>query len=836
MARHEKSAGGPSVPDCPPVLRLLAGVIARGTVRHPLLVGLVLVVLTVVSMGVLLLRTNFDPDILNLLPQDLAAVEGLRVYQDSFAQNRELAFALTWESVPNDAGDYRQQFADALAEQPWVLRLMGEDLAENPEAPKFVQEFALPLLLNLPPDALKQKIAEWQSPELEARIARLADEAKKGSFRARLELESDPLGLVGTSMAPLWEKMSPEQSLNLVSSDETTILVPVITRQQDLSPEASHQLMQDVRAFIAQQQAQMGPHGPRIMVTGRAAYVDEISSSMNRDLTLTSLMSLIGVTAIFWLGFRRVIPLIGIALLLSLSALVATAGGAVVFHQLNVIAIGFCSILFGLGDDFSLLICQRFYREQALGRSREQAIAIAIGNNAAAILWVALTTGIGFLALCFSGSKGFGQLGALVAGGVAICAILMLGGLPLFLGGKKQASSAKTGPAGSFALLSVKAPWKPLGLAALLFIGTAIVALIPWRALKFDLSPASLEPKDIPAAQALNLMREKFPESFEPLLLVLKDPTPERVQVVDQTLLALREEGLLDQVSLPSPLILREGNLRENQRQLQAADLPQILRRTEDAFRQNGLNPAGLAPQGALLQKLQAPGAEGDMTWAQLLPEESPWWFLLDRVLSPDGQVIAASLEPKAGITADERLALESRITKALPEAYLTGWSQMIVSLVPWAHRELALFGSAVLGLITVTLLLVYRNVRLWLIHLLSLAAAAGAIAATLKVLNTPINLLNVLAFPLILGVGVDYGTHLILAAREGNKTLAGTVKAVGLSGMTTITGFGALLFSSNPALYGLGLICSVGVAWCLVSSLLLVVPLTAIRRTRGRG
>jgi predicted RND superfamily exporter protein len=141
-----------------------------------------------------------------------------------------------------------------------------------------------------------------------------------------------------------------------------------------------------------------------------------------------------------------------------------------------------------------------------------------------------------------------------------------------------------------------------------------------------------------------------------------------------------------------------------------------------------------------------------------------------------------------------------------------------------------------VLGLITITLLLVYRNVRLWLIHLLSLAAAAGAIAATLKVLNTPINLLNVLAFPLILGVGVDYGTHLILAAREGNKTLAGTVKAVGLSGMTTITGFGALLFSSNPALYGLGLICSVGVAWCLVSSLLLVVPLTAIRRTRSQG
>jgi len=835
MGRPNKPDADPENADYHPAIRLAAGWLARWTVRRPLLVALALLLLGGASTAILLLRTNFDPDILNLLPHDLAAVEGLRVYQDSFAQNRELAFALTWEEPPANADEYRQQFADALKREPWVLRLMGEDLAENPEAPKFVQEFALPLLLNLPPDTLKQKIAEWQTPALESRIAALAAEAKKGSFRARLELENDPLGIVGTSMAPLWEKMSPEQSLDLVSADETTILIPAITRQEDLSPTASQKLMEKVHAFVVSMREEMGPEGPTIMVTGRAAYVDEISTSMNRDLALTSLMSLLGVTAIFWLGFRRMMPLLGIALLLSLSALVATAGGAVIFHQLNVIAIGFCSILFGIGDDFSLLICQRFYREQALGRSREESIAIAVGRNAAAILWVAATTGIGFLALCFSGSKGFGQLGALVAGGVALCAILMLGGLPLFLGGKRQASSARTGPAGAYALLSARKPWRPLVVAAVLFGTTALIAVIPWRALKFDLSPGSLEPTDIPAAHALGLMREKFPDSFEPLLLVMKDPTPERLQAVEKTLAELKAEGLLTQTSVPSPLVLRQTDLTENRKALEAADLPQILQRAEDAFRANGLNPASLTPQKELLNKLHSPTLGSGQTWAELLPEESPWWFLLDRVISPDGNVIAASLQAKKGIAPEERLLLENRISAIQPETYLTGWSQMIVSLVPWAYRELMLFGSAVLGLITIALFVVYRDVRQWLIHLLSLAAAAGAIAATLKMLNMPINLLNVLAFPLILGVGVDYGTHLILAAREGSKTLAGTVKAVALSGLTTMSGFGALLFASNPALSGMGVICAVGVAWCLISSLLVVVPLTAGRQARPR-
>jgi hypothetical protein len=91
------------------------------------------------------------------------------------------------------------------------------------------------------------------------------------------------------------------------------------------------------------------------------------------------------------------------------------AFGALYFDRLNIIAISFCSILFGLGDDFSLLLYQRYFQCRNAGLERETAIADSIGHCEPGILWVALTTGIGFLALCFSGSSGFAQLGILVA-------------------------------------------------------------------------------------------------------------------------------------------------------------------------------------------------------------------------------------------------------------------------------------------------------------------------------------------------------------------------------------------------------------------------------------
>lgn len=93
-------------------------------------------------------------------------------------------------------------------------------------------------------------------------------------------------------------------------------------------------------------------------------------------------------------------------------------------------------------------------------------------------------------------------------------------------------------------------------------------------------------------------------------------------------------------------------------------------------------------------------------------------------------------------------------------------------------------------------------------------------IFATLKVSDVQVNLLNVLAFPLILGVGVDYAIHFLLACRDRARAveeLGLVFKPVVLSGCTTMIGFGALTFAGNPALSGLGLVCLIGIGSCLL-------------------
>ena len=82
---------------------------------------------------------------------------------------------------------------------------------------------------------------------------------------------------------------------------------------------------------------------------------------------------------------------------------------------------------------------------------------------------------------------------------------------------------------------------------------------------------------------------------------------------------------------------------------------------------------------------------------------------------------------------------------------------------MPWSQRQLILISGLMAVFEAALLAFLYRDWRLWLIHLLTLAFAVAAMIATMKLLNIPLNLLNVLAFRLVLAVGVDYGIYVLL-------------------------------------------------------------------------
>ena len=800
--------------------------LARWIVRRPLAVIGAGILLAAVSIGIISSRNAFDSDILNLLPSEHPAVQGLKIYNAQFTQNRELAFLLTWDTPPADGTSAREAFVDLLREQLWVQRILDKPPLESAGGRSSLREILVPLLLNLPPPDFAAALDALTPDLLASRLDRLIRQTEAGSPRARFALENDPLGLAALAARPVAETISLSDAFDLVSPEGDAIIVPVITNQPDASAESCQDLMREVRKFVADAQTRLGPDGPTISVTGRSAYVDEISSSMSRDITLTSLVSLLCVTALFWIGFRQFLPLLGISLLLGLTALVTMAGGALIFSHLNIVALSFCSILFGLGDDFSLLICQRFFQARTAGHPRESAIAEAVAKCQPGILWVALTTGVGFLALCLSGSQGFAQLGVLVALGVLLCAVFMPVFLFFFIR-HSPPESAASGPAQTFTRGSLNHPGRILGPAAAVFALAALLALLPWRPLGFDISPASLEPRNIPAARALATMMKKFPATFEPVMVVLENPDPSQLAALDAALGELKTLTLIESSSSPSALVLNRATARTNIRSLQNRSLQPALRILFETAEANTLKPTVFQDATEILTTLGDPTLS-HRDWVDFLPPSSPWWFLLDRMVAPGTGAAIAYLKVPASTTPAQRGQITEILSAAVPEARVTGWSQTLAALIPWAQRELTVFGGSVGLVILLILAAVYRDFRLWTLHVVALLAAAAGTIATLKLLNTPINLLNVLAFPLMLAVGVDYGTHLLLAAREKGdplQNLSGVIKPITLSGLTTATGFGALMLAQNPALSGLGRICAVGVLWCLIASLLLIVP-----------
>lgn len=806
---------------------MLARSLAFIAVRRPGVLIAAAILLLFAALFLFQSRQSFDSEILNLLPSEAASVQGLKLYNSQFNSARELAFLV--ETSPNGNPDGMEEFMEELGRQPWVLRMLDASPVESQKGRETLPSLAAPLILGQEETEFEKSIEKLEPNTLRNRLQNLAGKAMAGSPLARVELMNDPTGLIAPVAAQLSRQLSVGENFDMVTPDGRARIVPVIADMPSLSAGDCRALMEKVHSFV--NGFSKRPGGPRISVTGRSAYVDEISNSMHRDIAVTGFVSIMAVTLLFWFSFRSLVPLAGSVLILAWSCLIALACGSLVFDKMNVVAMGFCSILVGLGDDFSLLLYQRYVSARALGMSRERAIEDSTRHGMPGILWVALTTSLGFASLAFSGSAGFAQLGILIAIGVISSALGMLVFMPLF---ERNIPIRTSDPVMRLCAGLMASKWT-FRLGSIVLAGAFLLAILPWRELRFDTSTHSLEPREIPAAKALARIMELFPATFEPVMIVVPGPAnSSSLLALDGKLEILKNRGLIEKYSTPSSLVQDPSRVSRNLARLQSLDWDGLEAAVTEATRSAGMRPGSLDSATRLLRNMQSRSPLSGQ-----LPPLSPWWFVLDRMLAPATGDVIYYVQMPAAADRTSRQALESAVLDSMPDAMVTGWSQMLNDLVPWATRELMVFGGAVVTIILLILLFTYRNLRVLALHMGTLVLAICGTIATLKFSGHPINLLNVLAFPLILAVGVDYGVHLVLAAREPGDVranLPAVMKPVLISALTTITGFGALTLAQNPALTGLGFVCATGVAWCLAASFFFLAPLCLRPRLFHRG
>lgn len=803
------------------------------------LVGLLLAVCAVL----LALFLRLDSEILNLLPDRFESVRALKAYNTEFTQSRELTFGLLDEKRETDLDGFREHFCEALRAEPWVERVLDRSPVESEQGMREVTAIALPLLMNLPPEEFKTLLARLAPDSIAARFQKMRASMEAGSPRAEMELSFDPLGLIGPALKPLAGSFSIEQTRPLASPDGTLQLVMVMTKQEGLGPKDCQKLMEQVREFNRRVTADWQEKAPSVIVTGRTPYVAEMSAGMEHDIFSTLISSLVLVSGLFYLGFRRFGPLVAILHVLLLCCLVAVTVGGFIFQQLNGITIGFCSILVGLGFDFGMLLFSNYQRHRTAGLDHEEAIANAIGTLRKGIFFGAITTAAAFLILTRSGCPGFAQLGVLIAVGITFSGALML---TLFFSlvprRFKPGAEAFSGAMERYVDSVFQAPGRIFALTALLLVGLGAVAILPVGKLDFQANPRALEPENSSAASARRIISQKLSAAgSEPVLVLIQagdaQEFHQRWEKAQSHWAGLMAKGELRNISSPVAFALSPDRFAANRASLAMVDLAAAESAVAGALESNGFSKEAFAGAFNLLRGLGGVQRGEEYHWRTALPASSVWWFVFDKFLSSKAHLGAAYLSPARTIESpEEQAAFRKKVEVAGVPMQVSGWSYMLAELTPWAKRELVELTSLMLALNIALLLFLYRKLAPLLLLMGGLLLTIGAMIACVKLLEIPLNLFNVLALPLVLGVGVDYGIYVLLALRDPagpRHGLSAIAMPVLLSGLTTAAGFGSLASAYNPALRGLGIVCALGVFWCLVATFLFIVPVYVWRRYR---
>ncbi|MFL6583269.1 MAG: MMPL family transporter [Chthoniobacterales bacterium] len=798
-------------------------------------------VLAAGSVAVLITRMRLDTEVLNLLPKGFESVEGLKVYNRDFVQVRALTFALLCQ--PDDVDkleEFAPQFAQKLRAQPWCARALAGAPMETPEGIHDLQAIALPLLLNLEPQAFGETIALLQPQKIRDRLHRLHQELEAGSPRPQIELTLDPLGVLAPALKPFAENAAIEDDQPLTSSDRTMRVFLTVTNQTSISAFDCQKLMREVNAF--RRSATEGwSGGPlQVLVTGRSAYVAEISLSMRHDIIITVLGSMFLVGGVFYLGFRRWVPLLGMGFALLLCCLVALACGLLIFGELNMVTVGFCAILIGLGVDFAILIYGRYQQARDEGGDHGAAIAESVRSLGRAVFFGALTTAVGFLALLLAGSNGFTQLGVLIALGISFAGIFMMTVFFLFLPRRNPQLRR------DFMFEAVKryVRWTVLRPAPMLWIATPIlllltgVAIAPQVPLIFDVSTSSMEPKRSDAGYALKAIMQKMPTRWEPVIGMIKGQNEQQLHDYWQRVAAhwadVQRAGQIKSFSTPAALAMSPRRELENRRKLGTLSVPALRDALESAIAEEGFSRDTFVPAFMLLDQLQGASYLSVKLpdWRTLLPANSSWWFLVDRYFAHDPLLTTGFVTTNHPVeTRRQQKMLRRELPVVGVPMVLSGWSFTLTDLVPWSRRQLILISALMAIFDAAFLAVLYRDWRLWLIQIVTLAMAVGGMIASMKLLNIPLNLLNVLAFRLVLAIGVDYGIYVLLVwqkARQLDHDVAGVVKPVILAALTAICGFGSLGAANNPTLSGLGYACAIGLFWSLAATIFFTLPAAA--------
>jgi uncharacterized protein len=775
-----------------------------------------LIVLPLVIFG--WVRLRLETDILATLPSDLPEVRALKLLRDGFAGGSDLVIALesaddfSAEEAMTAIAEGLQKRTDLVKEVRWA-----QPMSQQAQSGAALLAWSLQNADPAKVRALKTRLegagteAQFQKSLQAVTTALDAEKVQRASY--------DPLGLLDcldTSAASALEG----SLFGLVSEDGAFRMLLVTPSESVGNYKSAAAWLEKIKAEVAArlQVKLAGQPMPTVRYTGEPAFQAEIGAGIEKDMSSTIGLTEVLIAILFWLMFRRLKPLMWIQGLLMLSMVMTLGVGGLLVGKLSIMSLGFAAIVLGIIVDYAVLIIQEARQhphEDAKGLRKMAAPGIIAG---------ACTTATVFLSLLFSGLPGLAELGLLVALGVLVGLGVMLTFAPTLAAGKQPADSVIT--------ITAKPVQNRAAVIGTVLLFGSMTAIFTTKGLPtFQTSAEALRPTQSESMDTFQWMQERMGRDDEASLPVLiTGPVAElqkRTEALAVKLDAAVKAGTVVRHALPTMLVGSPAA------QLANREILDWIIQEQPRF-EKAADAAGFTDSStALLRGLTTVWKDGRSTWPQdesnaaAMPILSRLIATGERAKSagmPEGEgVVLASVNipGKPGLPDRAKLAELQAILSPETGAWVAGWETLGGALSSLVQRDLNRQLIPICLVLALTLLITFRNVKDLLLSILLLGGGLGALAATMSALGIGWNLASLAAIPLLLGTGIDYGIHLLLALKRTDNDIrqvqATTGRAVFFSGMTTVIGFSSLFFAGNRGISSLGLACCVGTLWILL-------------------
>jgi len=399
-----------------------------------------------------------------------------------------------------------------------------------------------------------------------------------------------------------------------------------------------------------------------------------------------------------------------------------------------------------------------------------------------------------------------------------------------------------------------------LGISGVVLLASiGVVAAAGGKLLPLESDLTVMHPRPNPALDTQAEIARRFGASPESMIVYLKAETPEQLVAlahrVDERLSSprVREGGITGTLGLatllPDPEIVpaRLAAIPPGEADRVVADFNAVI--ADSPFDAKAYEPyAGFLRE--LLSRRTAPGVEQLQAYPQLAKTVLPGSGATGGGSGPVEAITMVFLGGGASdAAARDAAVLAARGALAgLPGATLTGMSVLGHDTEAEVRRELPrLFGFAS-ALVVAYLLVHFRSPRDTVLSVLPTAFSFVLLLAVMRLAGQKLNMMNLVALPLLIGMDVDYGIFLVSLARSARAAGADAAAvrerivselgtgcyAVAMCAATTVLGFGSLVTTSVPAVRSLGFVVGVGVIACLFATLFVLAPLLLLRAGRA--